>query len=434
MPLVIGTDELYFWEDDLEKAAESLRAQLELFLRREGSCTSGLVRLPWSSLMNPAGGAGLGAGYEEQTYDYRYYSSTSVPDGEGRARTADPSYYAAGHDRSASASASGPSFLDDYSGDGGESEGSSDSTSDGYYFATVSRLDEEARAASSAPGPSFADDYSGDGVESEGASDSTTDGYYFAMVSRLNENARAASASARAAAGAASAPFPAVAVAAATDEEDVLHSSSGTDDEFDGYSDFHPFSAREQLEGYHVDDNGYDDDKVILAPAAEAVAVDDDEKPRSTPASASAPAPATAPEPNFADYWVDRPLGSADGSSSGGYYFAMVSRFSEEASAASASARAAASAASAVATAAASADAVDPSGATADDAADAGDAAAVVYGGSGVSSADEAAGGDPYMSYNDGDDDGGFFFGKTRWSGFSPGVGDGVARVALAKN
>lgn len=349
MPLILGTDGLFFYEDDLVNAAESLRTQLALFERGEESCESGLIRLPWSSLMDPASGAGLvDREHDKPSYDYRSYSMSST------AQTSD-----------------GKGNSDHLQGQqGSDGSGGRPSYSETWYpgweYAGVATVIGDAGGIDGADPSSFESGYYG---------------YDAAGVATFLRSSRDAAAAAAAAASAAS--------AAATT---VLGSAGATD----GNRDVQTSVVGDAFEEYNgADVEGNDE----LFPAA-------------------------VTGPDFARYHragVDGYYSDSSGDSYG-YYYAMISRYEEEAKASSAAAEAAAAASAA----AAAASAAVAAGVAAN-------AAAVV---NGVSSADGTRGGDSdsYMSYDDAGDEGAFFFGMTRWSGFSPGVGDGVGRVALERN
>ncbi len=72
VPLIFGAEELYFFEREEERVVQELRAQLRLFESGAEACPSGLKRLPWASLADPAAADGsyyttaAGSGEEEQ--------------------------------------------------------------------------------------------------------------------------------------------------------------------------------------------------------------------------------------------------------------------------------------------------------------------------------------------------------------------------------
>ncbi|CAM9484511.1 unnamed protein product [Scytosiphon promiscuus] len=55
VPLVLGKDDLLFFDDGEQIAVQALRAALRRFDVREEACASGLVRLPWPALVSPDG-------------------------------------------------------------------------------------------------------------------------------------------------------------------------------------------------------------------------------------------------------------------------------------------------------------------------------------------------------------------------------------------
>lgn len=246
MPLIIGTDELYLHEDELENAAEILRAQLVLFGRGEESCASGLIRVPWPLLVDPASGAD----------GYSSVSSSPTLKGDGERN----SHY---HQKQQGSHHHSPSFETDPStlgtGYGGYDElgvatylrssrqvasnaavaaaaattvpVSAAATDEKNY---VSTRGDEAEAhedndddgddnvfSASAAEPiaidsSFDDSWEAEveGISDRGGDSFDTFGYYQAMVPRYSEEARAASAATQAAAAASHAAAATAAYAA----------------------------------------------------------------------------------------------------------------------------------------------------------------------------------------------------------------------------
>eukprot|EP00903_Cladosiphon_okamuranus_P016524 g15245.t1 len=286
MPLIIGTKEVQFCEDELEIAATSLREQLAHFLGGEDSCASGLNRLE----MDPANISGglVGGREEDEATAYNYLSSgasaTLVSDGERNGHysleqqqqqgsnhaygvSSYSSYLETVPDRSDDADAlaiasrrsnAGPSSLE--TGHDGDSY-------DDSYKATFLRSSRHAAAAADAANAaaareaaktihvSAAADTENEGhsfhalgersssaffvapeiadyhwpAGAEDISESSVDGfaYYYAELARFPEDAGAASESARAAAYAsavATAASAAKAAAAAADAADAVDS------------------------------------------------------------------------------------------------------------------------------------------------------------------------------------------------------------------
>lgn len=280
MPLIFGTEEIHFCEDELETATTNLRAQLALFRGGEDSCPSGLMRLLMDDTLT--------------RYDYNGYSvssTTLTSDGERNGDYGREQHQGSNHPYGAS---SYSSHLD-----------------------TAQDHTDDADAVASAGGRSYAD---------AGPSSLETghdgDIYGYSYVATFLRSSRPAAAAADAA--------TAAAAREAADDDDAGLSFHALGHEFEEYSSH-------ENDG----DNGVFS---ASAAAAEGVAVAGGER---------APS-AFFVAPEFADYhW---PAGAEDVSESSGdgfaYYYKELSRFSEDARAASESARAAVYASAAYASAA----------------------------------------------------------------------------------
>lgn len=112
MPLVLGVDDLIFFDDEDAHAAQAVRVVLEQFDEGKEACASGLVLVPWSELLLPTrpgafsgvdrfesvSGAGGGGGESKEeggTYEeFHFYSAyEGLYSYSGDLRSTGPGYY-----------------------------------------------------------------------------------------------------------------------------------------------------------------------------------------------------------------------------------------------------------------------------------------------------------------------------------------------------